>query len=323
MANPNFDSGAGEHPRAEDFAFDLDRALSSVVALRARIPQDALTAPLLGTERAGHGVLIGEDGLVVTIGYLVTEAEEVWLINDDGLAVPGHVVGYDQETGFGLVQALQSLRRPVLAVGSSADLLEGERVILAGQGGREHAVNARVIAKREFAGYWEYLLEEAIFTAPSHPNWGGTALIGADGKLRGIGSLFVQQVAPEETPGGNMVVPIDLLKPVLGDLVRFGQTNKAPRPWLGMLTTEAGRHLVVAGVIDGSPAQQADVQVGDVVLEVNGRQVHDLADMFRRIWSLGQAGVQVPLTVFRDGGMLEVSVRSVNRSDCLKTPHYH
>ena len=194
--------------RTSHLGFDVDRTLSSVLSLRSQIPEDAFTASVLGTERGGNGVVIRENGLVLTIGYLITEAESVWLFPNDGRAVEGHVVAYDQETGFGLVQALGTLDLPTLELGSSADLPVGDPVIVAGHGGREHAINARVVAKREFAGYWEYLLDEAIFTSPPHSNWGGAALLAGDGSLRGIGSLFVQQVVTEEEPvNGNMIVP--------------------------------------------------------------------------------------------------------------------
>ena len=311
------------HPTPEQVSYDLDQALSAVVSVRSRIPEDAMTAPLLGTDREGHGVLISDEGLVLTIGYLITEAETVWLIDAHGGLASGHVVAYDQETGFGLVQALQPLAATKLELGSSALLQRGDAVVLAGHGGRKSAVNARVIAKQEFAGYWEYLLDEAIFTAPAHPNWGGAALIGPDGTLRGIGSLFVQQVSPNKTAGANMIVPIDLIKPIFNDLQLYGRVNKPPRPWLGMLTTEVGEYLVVADLINNSPAQRAGIQSGDFVLEVNGEPVDELAALFRRVWSLGNAGVQVPLKLYRDGKTLDILVQSVSRNEYLKTPHIH
>ncbi len=223
-------------PKSEDYDYDLDRALSAVVGVRTTIPSDAFTAETLGTERSGHGVLIRRDGLVLTIGYLVTEAETVWLTLAGGKVVPGHVLGYDQETGFGLVQALARIDVPVLDLGSSARTKVGDHVVVAGAGGRQNAVAARIVAKQEFAGYWEYLLDEALFTAPSHPNWGGTGLINPAGELIGIGSLQVQHGGGEkEAPVDiNMIVPIDLLKPILDDLTTIGQTQKSPRPWLGI-----------------------------------------------------------------------------------------
>ena len=311
-------------PRQEELSYDLKRALSAIVSVRTQIPETAMTARILGTEREGHGVLIRENGLIVTIGYLVTEAETIWLIDNKGGATNGHTVAYDQETGFGLIQALGRLNLSTLELGSSADVNEGESVVLAGHGGRENAISARVQAKREFAGYWEYLLNEAIFTTPPHPSWGGTGLIGHDGTLRGIGSLFVQQViSGGDSLNCNMVVPIDILKPIMAELLTYGRTQKPARPWLGMMTTEMDDALVVAGVAEGGPAQLADVRVGDFILGVGGQPVKELAEMFRRVWATGEAGVGIPLTLSRDGQMLDLTVQSVNRSDSLNSPQLH
>jgi len=311
-------------PKPKDCAFELDRCLSSVLALRAEIPEDAFTASVLGTKRGGNGVMIGEDGLVLTIGYLITEAETVWLTSNAGTVVPAHVVGYDQTTGFGLVQALGRLGVPAMALGTARDTDVGTRAVVAGHGGRAHALMAHVVSKREFAGYWEYVLDEAIFTAPPHPSWGGAAMIGEDGSLQGIGSLFIQEArAGGNLLEGNMIVPIDLLPPILDDLVRFGRVDRPPRPWLGMYTTEAGEALIVAGLAEGAPAHEADVQVGDVVLEVDGAPAADLADLFRKIWALGPAGAEIPLTVLRDGSEIRLRLNSADREDFLKSPQLH
>lgn len=313
-----------QQPRPEDVSYDLERALSAVVAMRSQIPEDALTANMLGTERAGHGVVIGDAGLVLTVGYLVTEAESIWMLDAAGQATPGHVLGYDQETGFGLVQALGRLDLPALEIGSSDSLAIGDPVILAGYGGRENSIKQRVISKREFAGYWEYVLDEGIFTAPPHPSWGGSALIDADGMLCGIGSLFVQQAMPgQERHDGNLIIPIDILKPVMDDLMQFGRRQKPPRPWLGMITTQVNSALVVAGLVNGGPADDSGVAVGDIVLGVNGQAVSELADMFRQIWSLGSAGTQIPLNLQRGNDQLDILIPSVSRYDMLKAPRLH
>ncbi len=314
----------GMRPKADEVTFDLDRALSGVVSVRSEIPEDAFTAPILGTEREGNGVVIAGNGLVLTIGYLITEAETVWLVTANGAAVAAHVVAYDQVSGLGLVQALGRLGLPPLPLGSASDSDVGDQVIIAGYGGRRHALKARISSKREFAGYWEYVLDEAIYTMPPHPNWGGAALIGQDGKLQGIGSLLVEESQTGESENkGNMIVPIDLLPPILDDLMKFGRVNRPPRPWLGMYTTEAEDKLVVAGLANGAPADQADVRVGDIVIEVAGSPVMDLADMFRKIWSLGPAGTEIPLTLHRDGDTLMRHVHSADRIDYLKTPRLH
>src|SRR5262245_34069023 len=213
MSSTEWELPASIQPKPEHYAYDLDAALASVVGLRAIIPSDAFTAETLGTERAGNGVLI-RDGLVLTIGYLITEAESIWLHLNDGRTIPGHALGYDQETGFGLVQPLARFDAPALAFGESSKAQIGERVVVGGAGGSQRSVAARIAGRQEFAGYWEYVLDEAIFTAPSHPQWGGTALIDSAGELVGIGSLQLEQGGKKSgNEHLNMVVPIDLLKP--------------------------------------------------------------------------------------------------------------
>ena len=312
-------------PRAGSLSYDLDRAISSVIALRAEIPADAFTAAFLGTERSGNGIIIDDSGLVLTIGYLITEAASIWLLAGDGTAVPAHVVGYDQASGFGLVQALGRLTVPPLERGSAADSAVGDGVVVAGHGGLPHALTAEITSKREFAGYWEYVLDEAIFTAPPHPNWGGAALIGPDGRLQGVGSLLVQEAEQGETTqrNGNMFVPIDLLEPILEDLLKFGKVDRPPRPWLGMFTAENDGSIVIAGLARGAPADQANLAVGDVVVRVADLRVSDLAGLFRGIWARGAAGTVIPLTIRRDGEEMTVDVRSADRNDFLKSPGLH
>jgi S1-C subfamily serine protease len=310
-------------PKPADYGYDLDRALAAVVAVRTRAPEDAFTAQTLGTERAGHGVLIRPDGLVLTIGYLVTEAETIWLGFADGRTRPGHALAYDQQTGFGLVQVLDRGEFPVLALGNSTRTRLGDAVVVAGAGGRSRAVAAHIVAKQEFAGYWEYLVDEAIFTAPSHPNWGGTAVIGASGELVGVGSLQVEQASEGRPVHFNMVVPIDLLKPILEDLLAHGRTSGPARPWLGLYATEVDQRVVVAGIAGAGPARRAGVETGDIVLSVAGEEISSLADMYRRIWALGSAGVDVPLLVYRHDRAVRITITSGDRATFLKTPHLH
>ena len=310
-------------PKPENYDYDLDEALTALVGLRAMVPADAFTAETLGTERSGNGVLIRE-GVVLTIGYLITEAETIWLHLADGRAVPGHVLAYDQETGFGLVQALGRLELPVLPIGRSKSAKVGDAVVVAGAGGRKHSVVARIAAKQEFAGNWEYVLDEAIFTSPAHPFWGGTAMIGRDGELLGIGSLQVQQMREIGTPEPlNMIVPIDILKPILEDLLTLGRPNHPPRPWLGLNAAEIEDKVVVARVSNGGPARRANLRTGDVVLGVAGAEVSERAGFFRKVWSLGRAGVEVPLTIYRDGRTFEARVTSGDRNRFLKGPSLH
>jgi S1-C subfamily serine protease len=317
-------------PKPEDYDYELDQALTAVVGIRTLVPPDAFTAEILGTERVGHGVLIRKDGIVLTIGYLVTEAETVWITLSGGTTVPGHVLGYDQESGFGLVQALARIDAPVLPLGRSSSAEVGMRVVVGGGGGRKRSVAARIIAKQEFSGYWEYVLDEAFFTAPAHPFWGGTAMIGPAGDLLGIGSLQIQQAssnpsakATRQGDDANMIVPIDLLKPILDDLITIGRPNRPARPWLGLYATEIGKSVAVIGLATRGPAHKADLRAGDIVQAVAGVNVTDLAGLFRSVWAQGEAGVMIPLTVNREGRTFEASVRSVDRRRLLKGPVLH
>jgi len=309
-------------PRSEDYPYDLERALSSVVGLHSIVPSDAFTADTLGVERAGNGVLI-DDGVVLTIGYLITEAETVWLHLSDGRVVQGHPLGFDQETGFGLVQALGKIDFPALEVGSSKAVEVGERVVVGGAGGRTRSVAGRIAAKQEFAGYWEYVLDEAIFTFPAHPNWGGTALISSAGKLIGIGSLQLERAREGKNEYLNMIVPIDLLTPVADDIRKFGRVDRPVRPWLGLYSTEIEDKVVVVGIAPKGPAARAEIKTGDVIVAVKGDHVSTLASFYRKVWALGQAGVEIPLTLYREGVTFDVRVNSSDRTKFLKGPRLH
>ncbi len=312
---PDSEAGWNPTPDPRALAFDLDRALSALVLVHSRVPETALTAGALGTERAGNGVSIGNDGLILTIGYLITEAEQVWLTSSEGQTSQGYVVGYDQETGFGLVRAVQPLEIPSLSLGDSDSVLPGDSMIVAGHGGRDQAINAKVTTKSEFAGYWEYVLDEAIFTFPAHPNWGGTGAIGMQGELLGIGSLLVQQVTPSgESASANLIVPIDLLKPIFDDLCNYGRRSTEPRPWMGMLVQDVGDRLVVGSTYPGCPADEAGLKPGDVIVAVAGEKQTGLAQMFRKVWSLGPAGTEIPLSMMREGQAFEVVLRSIDRN---------
>jgi S1-C subfamily serine protease len=310
-------------PKPEDVDFDLKSALDSVVLVRAEIPPDAFTASNLGTERVGNGVVIRDDGLVLTIGYVITEASEIWMTTNEGKAVAGHPLAYDQTTGFGLVQPLGRLEAPALARGTAAGTNVGDSVVVAGHGGLAHTLLASIVDKREFAGYWEYVLDEALFTTPAHPQWGGTAVIGADGRLIGIGSLLVQELVNGKSVQGNMIVPIDLLEPIFDDMVTLGRSNQPVRPWLGLYATESDSQVIISGVAGGGPADRAKLQAGDVLIEVAGQRVSGLADLFRKIWRLGAAGVDIPLTIARERTISRLSVQSADRQSFMKKPHLH
>jgi len=313
----------GLQPDPKEIDFDLESALDSAVLLRAEIPEDAFTAQILGTERVGNGMVIGENGLILTIGYLITEAEPLWITTNRGGAVAGYPIAFDFATGFGLVQPLGRLDAPPLRRGSASQVREDSDVVVLGHGGRDHTLKAKLIAKREFAGYWEYLLDEALFTAPAHPQWGGSGLLARDGRLIGIGSLLVQEKIGENSVQGNMFVPVDLLEPILDDMLRQGCSGRAPRPWLGVYFVESEGKLAVGGLARGGPAEQAGLRRGDTLVAVAGRRVEGLADALRGIWQLGSAGVTVPVSVGRRGGVMQLDIRSADRNDFLKRPRMH
>ncbi|WP_143523610.1 S1C family serine protease [Pararhizobium arenae] len=298
----------------------MDQAIvrRSVVAVRTRIPDDAFTARTLGTMRDGSGVVIRDDGLVLTIGYLLTEAEEVWLTTHDGRVVPGHALAYDQETGFGLIKAFSTLDCPALHFGNAAKAKLGDAVLAVD--GYGQSVQAQLVAKQEFAGYWEYLLEEALFTAPAHPFWGGAAFVDEHGALLGIGSLKLEMSKKGETSLINMVVPINLLPPILDDLLTTGKVQKPARPWLGAFTAETNGDVVVLSVSPEGPAAKAGLKGGDVISEVRDEEVGGLADFYRQIWKSGPAGAEIPVRVLRDGRETWLRVKSADRDSFLKKP---
>ena len=324
MAKPDWEIPLNLQPDPADYGFDLERALSAVVSLRSLVPGDAFTANTLGTERGGSGVVIKESGLIATIGYLVTEAETIWINTNDGRAVPGHALAYDQESGFGLVQALGKLGLPALEFGDSDRLKIGDSAILAAGGGRHHAIENKLVGRQEFAGYWEYVLDDAFYTAPAHPFWGGTGLIGPDGKLCGTGSLILQQGDGRgKRLDMNMVVPIGLLPPILSDLLTYGRVNRPARPWLGMYAAESDDAILVGGVADGGPAERAGVQTGDRIISVGNEEISDLGGLWRRVWAAGSAGAEVRLRLARDDSVFGVAVRSADRASFLKSPKLH
>ena len=312
-------TGAVAPATADTAPFDLDDTVKAVVKVSAEVPADARTAAFLGTEREGNGIVIDDNGLVLTIGYLILEAMSANVANAAGQMVPAEIVAYDYDTGFGLLRALDPLEIEPLRLGNAGDLKERDPVLVVGNGGQEATIGAFVVSRREFAGYWEYLLESAIFTSPPHPNWGGAALIGPNGRLLGVGSLLVRDaMPPPDLIPGNMFVPIDLLKPILGELLELGRSGGKPRPWLGMFSAESLGRVVVTSVARDGPADSAGIESGDVVVSVSGESIDDMGRLYRKIWSLGDAGVDVPITVLRGSQALDIVVRSGDRYDYLK-----
>lgn len=297
----------------------LEELLDAVVKIKAYIAPDARTAEGLGRERQGSGIVIDQNGLVLTIGYLMVEAYAAEVTTNAGRTVPANVVGYDHETGFGLLRTTEPLKLRPIALGKSSDLKQRDPVLIASYGGPDMAAPGFVVSKRPFAGNWEYMLDEAIFTAPPHPAWSGAALLSRDGKLVGVGSLIVGAAEGEEKRfPGNMFVPIDRLPPILGDLIVDGRVAGPGHPWLGVTTDEVRNRLVISRVTSGGPAEKAGLQAGDVVIGVNGAKPSNLIDFYRKIWAEGPAGATVRLDVIQNSDVRHIAVKSGNRLDYLK-----
>ncbi|HTY65733.1 MAG TPA: S1C family serine protease [Alphaproteobacteria bacterium] len=297
----------------------LEELLDAVVRIKTFIAPDGRTVETLGSERQGSGIVIDQNGLVLTIGYLMVEAYKAEVTTNSGKTVPASVVGYDQETGFGLLRTAQPLRVHPMPFGKSKDLKPRDPVLIASFGGPEMAAPAFVVAKRPFAGNWEYMLDQAIFTAPPHPAWSGAALLNRAGKLVGVGSLVVSDAEGDSTRfPGNMFVPIDLLPPILGDLIVDGRISTPGHPWLGVTADEVRGRLVVSRLASGGPAEKAGLQEGDVIIAVNGGKTTTLVDFYQKVWAQGPAGTTVRLDVIQEGDVRHLNVKSVNRLDYLK-----
>ncbi|MEE9571160.1 MAG: S1C family serine protease [Gammaproteobacteria bacterium] len=294
--------------------------LEPLVSVRSHVPDDAMTAGLLGTERSGHGVRIRDDGLIVTIGYVISEADEIWIGSSEEMAAPGVVVGNDFQSGLALIRPTIPLPGPAMGLGQSRNLKLGDAVTVAGSAGVEpQEVQAQVVARQEFAGRWEYLLDDAVFTAPAHQHWSGAALIDSDGQLCGIGSLIIQGFEVNEAPRTvNMFVPIELLVPVIDEICEHGRRLGPPRPWLGVLAHDEEGEVSIVGVYRNCPADNAGLRPGDIILRVDDQPIYSLAHLFRSVWSLGDAGVDVPLTLLRNSKRHETVVKSSERAAFLR-----
>jgi S1-C subfamily serine protease len=302
-------------------AQDTAEILKAVILVRSTIPEDARTARYLGTMRQSNGVVIDSNGLILTIGYAIAEAETIEVIDSDGKVVSATFVGYDIDSGFGLIRANKPLEVTPMKPGNSSEIKVGDLLLLASYAGPGEVQGARVIARQEFVGYWEYLLEDAIFTSPPYADFGGAALVDRDGRLVGIGSLFTQVSVPGSgyVPC-NMFVPIDRLKPILGDLLATGRSSGPQKPWLGIQAEETHGRVSVIRVSSGGPAEQAGVQPGDLILAVNDKAISGLADFYRKVWALGGAGVDVHLSIRRGAQVRKITVHSADRYEFLRMP---
>lgn len=317
----DFVAGAAAQPSSvEAQSRALERASAATLGVRVQAVEDARSARTLGRQRAGSGVVIAPEGLVLTIGYLVLEADEVELVTDDGREIPARVVGYDVATGFGLVQALTPIRRAVAPLGVSASVRREDPLIIMSGGTDGTASAARLVSRRDFSGYWEYHVDGALFTSPPRSDHSGAALFNLDGELLGIGSLVLSDATEGERVPGNMFVPIDLLKPILGELRANGSSRASMRAWIGINCVDTGGQIRVVRVNDDSPADVAGLKVGDRIVRIDGVAVGQLGQLWKTLWSGAPPEREVRLDIVRDGTPQTLSVQTVDRAKTLKRP---
>jgi S1-C subfamily serine protease len=314
------DAADAKAPAARTLPPDAEKFFQSIFKVKARAVPNARSSATLGQEREGTGVVIGDDGLLVTIGYLIVEADEVSLVDQQGKTIPARVVAYDHATGLGLVRAVTPLAAPPLPLGESAKLATRDPVMIVNHGGVDDVTLAYVVSTRPFTGNWEYLLETAIFTSPPSMNWSGAALVNRDFKLVGIGSLIVREASSsgEAALPGNMFVPIDTLKPILPELLKTGRRAGPARPWLGVSADEVQGRLIVSRVSPDGPGDQAGIKVGDIILGVGGDGVRTQADFYRKVWGRGAAGTDIPLRVLQGVDVKELDVHSIDRVEYFR-----
>ena len=306
-------------PEGERAARAVLEAIDAVVRIKVTAIADARSLRTLGREREGSGILVAPSGLILTIGYLILEADTITVTDNAGKSVSATIVAYDHATGFGLVRPVVPINAKGATLGSSREVAETDKLIFATHGGKDSASLATVASKRRFAGYWEYLVDDAIFTVPPRGDHSGAALINREGKLVGIGSLIVADAAvPNRRFPGNMFVPIDLVKPILEQIAAVGKSNETARPWIGLSTQEVDGRLFVLRVQDDSPAAAAGLKTGDIILGIGGDKVATLEQFYRRLWS-GQPGTAIRLNVLQGTDVREVDVRSIDRTQYMRT----
>jgi serine protease Do len=298
---------------------DLERFYQSIVSINANIPSEAKTAASLGIKREGNGVAIDEKH-ILTIGYIVIEAETIDIGLANGRRLPARLVAYDHTTGFGLIKSVIPLKMNPLPLGDSDNITSDETLLILPSADRGAGSVVTSVSRRPFTGWWEYFLKSPIYTVPANPLWAGAPIINKNGEVLGIGSLFVSEASPGIPSPGNMSVPVNLLKPILKDLITKGRRTSNVQPYLGVSADDSSDQIIVTRVSAGSPAFKAGIRPQDVIMTVNGYSVSKLRSFYERVWASGDAGVTVRLGVSREGVLQEFSVTTVDRLDYFFKP---
>jgi S1-C subfamily serine protease len=306
-------------PNVEENGIDPDKLYAALVRVQTTAVSNARSNATLGREREGTGTVIAKGGIVLTIGYLLVEADDVKITDNRGRSYPARVLAFDHPTGLGLLKITVPFNVEPVKMGSSAKLGDKEPVLIAGWGGIPDTALAYVVSRRPFSAPWEYLLDEAIFTSPPTTGWSGAALVDRKGTIVGVGSLIVRDATVDDPKmPGNMFVPIDALKPILDDMIRTGRRKDAPRPWLGLSAEEVQGRLIVGRVSPDSPADVAGIRTGDIILGVGEEAVRTQTEFYRRVWAKGKAGAEIPLRVLQGVDVKEMRVRSIDRVEYFR-----
>jgi len=319
---PNMRDALGTKQTADEsgkVGIDAEQLYGALVRVQTIAVPNARSNASLGRAREGTGTVIGKDGLILTIGYLIVEADAVKVTDARGRSYPARVVAYDHRTGLGLVKTTVPFNVPPVPLGNSSMLADREPVLIAGWGGVPDTALAYVVSRRTFTANWEYMLDEAIFTSPPTTGWSGAALVDRKGTIVGVGSLVVREAtAGDPKLPGNMFVPIDALKPILDDMIKTGRRKDAPRPWLGLAADEIQGRLIVSRVSPEGPADSAGVKQGDIILAIGKEVVLSQAEFYQKLWDRTRAGDLISLRVLQGADIRDIRVQSIDRVDYFR-----
>ena len=297
----------------------VQRFYESIVSVRSTVPPEARTADSLGLKREGNGVAIDENHFL-TIGYIVLESETIEIGLSDGRRLPAKLVGYDPTSGFGVIKSVVPLTMTPLKLGDS-DYINSEQDLLILPSPNLGAGSiVRSVSRRPFTGWWEYFVKSPIYTTPANEFWAGAPILNGNGEILGIGSLFVSESVPGIHSPGNMSVPINLLKPILGDLISSGRRKSKIQPYLGISSDDSNGQIIVTRVSKGGPASQAGIKPKDIIVTMNGLQISNLKSFYEKVWKSGEAGVTIELSVLRSGLLMNFKVKTVDRLNYFFRP---